>query len=103
MISTDNKIRRDSTADQGDDTVLQPDHAAPLRADILGSIAGANPNEVGYLGKIDKLITAHGAVDMLPPRVMAAPRMMAPTQTALPPEGKAPMAAPEAPRNLGIF
>ena len=54
----------DKDKDEKDDVQPpQPDHAAPLKADILGSIAGSNPNDPGYLGKINSLITAHGAVD----------------------------------------
>lgn len=45
----------------------EPDHAAPLRADVLGSIAGADPNSSGYLGKINHLITAHGALEKMNP------------------------------------
>jgi hypothetical protein len=43
----------------------QPDVAAPLRADVMGSIAGANPNDPGYLEKVNHLITAHGALERM--------------------------------------
>lgn len=59
----------DKTKDEKDEAlkVEEPDHAAPLRADVLGSIAGADPNSSGYLGKINHLITAHGALEKLNP------------------------------------
>ena len=41
----------------------QPDHSAPLRADIMGSMIKANPATPGYLGTLDHLMTAHGAVE----------------------------------------
>lgn len=50
-----------------DELPEQPDHAAPLRADILGSIAGSDPSGPGYLGKIDNLITGHGALETYSP------------------------------------
>lgn len=53
--------------------IEEPDHAAPLRADVLGSIAGADPNSPGYLGKINHLITAHGALEKLNPFPRSGP------------------------------
>lgn len=49
--------------DDEQDVQEQPDHAAPLRADIMGSMVHANPATPGYLGTLDHLITAHGAVE----------------------------------------
>jgi len=105
-------------------------HRDGLRADVMGSIVGSDPSSPGYLGKINHLVTAHGAVDALQPQRMgpagfdvrtmtpartnesapseAAPdgaagapalmasgnRMTPATPTALPPEGRADMAAP---------
>lgn len=57
----------DKEKDEKEPEVEQPDHAAPLRADVMGSIAGANPNSPGYLGKINNLITAHGALEKMNP------------------------------------
>lgn len=71
------------------DEQQEPDHAAPLRADVLGTIAGANPNDPGYLGKIDKMITAHGALenaspDTMQPAYMSSSGGAPPTPTATP-------------------
>jgi len=42
----------------------EQDTAAPLKADVMGSMVNSNPNDAGgYLGRIDKLLTAHGALD----------------------------------------
>lgn len=77
----------------------QPDHAAPLRADVLGSIAGADPRDPGYLGKINHLITAHGALETMnaPPSQPMAPanRMAGPGE---PPT----MGQPSAPESTGF-
>lgn len=126
MISVDNKIlRRDSDLEESDEKerlireaggMHADDGKDFLRADVMGSIAGADPSSPGYLGKINSLVTAHGAVDRLPATTMGAtnqPRMRPPTETmavpggdpgmasgasltptALPPEGRAEMAGP---------
>lgn len=89
----DNKMRRDSDTDLLDE---QPkdDPNDRLRADVMGSIAGSDPNSPSYLGRINHLVTAHGAIGE-PAARMSSPTMTAPTPTAMPPEGRAAMAEPQ--------
>lgn len=109
MISMDNRMRSDSDEDtelEGRSEEERLDHRAPIRADILGSIAGANPNSAGYLGKIDQMITAHGAMEMLPKPTMRAASDVAtggnesgnPTGIPLPAGRMIPPSAPDASR-----
>lgn len=57
--------------DETENDRLLDDGADHLRADILGSIVGSDPRRADYLGRINNLITAHGAVgkkpEMTPP------------------------------------
>lgn len=93
----------------------KPDAAAPLRADVLGSIAGANPASPGYLGKIDSMITAHGALDKMNPfsgkgsgidQAVAdqptgkMPQMEAPSALMTPPPAAPTMGQPQPHRSL---
>jgi hypothetical protein len=53
--------------DAKSDGAQRPDPANPLRADVMGSMVNSDPSSPGYLGRIDKLITAHGALETLQP------------------------------------
>jgi len=83
---------------KGDDRLLTPDEQEELRqkdaaesqrdglrADVMGSIAGSDPSSPGYLGRINHLVTAHGAVDALQPERMGPAgfdvRTMTPART----------------------
>jgi len=87
----DNKMRRDSDTDLLDE---QPkdDPNDRLRADVMGSIAGSDPNSPSYLGRINHLVTAHGAIGD-PAARMSSPTMTPSLMTSgTPPAGKSPMA-----------
>lgn len=53
--------------DAASGTAQKPDPANPLRADIMGSMVKSDPASPGYLGRIDNLITAHGALETMSP------------------------------------
>lgn len=81
LLAEKSKTDKQFVDDQVPET---PDTGAPLRADVLGSIAGADPNSPGYLGKINHLITAHGAVDNVTQPPMGAPSMTPATPAPAP-------------------
>jgi hypothetical protein len=88
----------DKKKDEDQDQLDQPDLAAPLRADILGSMVKANPATPGYLGTLDKLITAHGAVEDMGGGTMGGtPKMGGPSHESLPMSRPAPDTSPEPP------
>jgi len=81
----DEKDKKDEEQDQ-----QQTDHAAPLRADVMGSIAKNDPSSPAYLGNLDHYITAHGSLENVAPTMQ--PRAMSPAPTAPDIGGGAPAA-----------
>jgi len=77
-----------------------------LRADVMGSIVGSDPSSPGYLGRINHLVTAHGAVDALQPERMGPTgfdvRTMTPARTNQgPPNEATPDVSAGAPALMG--